>query len=79
MKRSEINAAIRGALELFNEYKISLPPFLLWTPDEWKTKGAEADEIRENVYEGIEMVKKASIHTVMITGDNKDTAYSVVS
>jgi calcium-translocating P-type ATPase len=36
-----------------------------------------ADEIRENVYEGIKMVKKASIHTIMITGDNKDTAVSI--
>ena len=36
-----------------------------------------ADEVRENVYEGIEMVKKASIHTIMITGDNKDTAVGV--
>ena len=36
-----------------------------------------ADEIRENVPEGIEMVKKASIHTIMITGDNRDTAVSI--
>lgn len=35
------------------------------------------DEIRENVKEGIELVKKASIQTIMITGDNKDTAFSV--
>ena len=36
-----------------------------------------ADEIRDNVIEGIEMVKKASIQTIMITGDNKDTAVSI--
>ena len=36
-----------------------------------------ADEIRENVLEGIEMVKKASIHTIMVTGDNKETAVSI--
>ena len=36
-----------------------------------------ADEIRENVQEGIEMVKKASIQTIMITGDNRDTAVSI--
>ena len=35
------------------------------------------DEIRENVIEGIELVKKASIQTVMITGDNKETAVSI--
>lgn len=49
MKRSEINAAIRGALKMFEEYKISLPPFTLWTPEEWKTKGAETTEIIENM------------------------------
>lgn len=36
-----------------------------------------ADEVRENVHSGIEMVKKASIQTIMITGDNRDTAVSI--
>jgi len=36
-----------------------------------------ADEVRANVPEGIEMVKKASIQTIMITGDNKETAVSI--
>jgi len=36
-----------------------------------------SDEIRENVLEGIDLVKKASIHTVMITGDNKETAVAI--
>ena len=36
-----------------------------------------ADEIRENVLEGIAMVNKASIQTIMITGDNRDTAVSI--
>ena len=49
MKRSEINAAINGALKLFDEYKISLPPFACWSPDEWKTKGYETTEIKENM------------------------------
>ena len=49
MKRSEINASIREALELFKEYKIALPPFTAWTPDEWKTKGDEVSEIKENM------------------------------
>ena len=35
------------------------------------------DDIRENVIEGIELVKKASIQTIMITGDNKETAVSI--
>lgn len=49
MKRSEINAAIRDALKLFEEYRISLPPFLSWTPEEWDTKGEETDEIVDNM------------------------------
>ena len=49
MKRSEINASIREALELFKEYKIALPPFTAWTPEEWKTKGDEVAEIKENM------------------------------
>lgn len=49
MKRSEINAAIRAAKELFSEYKISLPPFVDWTPEEWATKGQETQEIKDNM------------------------------
>lgn len=49
MKRSEINRAIKGALELFRAYRIALPPFVLWTPEEWSKKGAECDEIRDNM------------------------------
>ena len=36
-----------------------------------------ADEIRDNVYQGIDMVKRATIQTIMVTGDNKDTAVSI--
>lgn len=36
-----------------------------------------ADSIRENVLEGINLVKSASIQTIMITGDNKETAVSI--
>ena len=35
------------------------------------------DELREKVREGIELVRKAGIKTVMITGDNKVTAMSI--
>ncbi len=35
------------------------------------------DEIREEAIEGIKLVKNAGIHTIMITGDNKDTAYAI--
>lgn len=36
-----------------------------------------ADSIRENVLEGINLVKSASIQTIMITGDNEETAVSI--
>lgn len=49
MKRSEINKAIKKALKLFKKYRISLPPFLKWSPEDWAVKGAEANEIRENM------------------------------
>ncbi len=48
MKRSEINAYIREAKELFESISFKLPPFAHWTPEEWLTKGHEADEIRDN-------------------------------
>lgn len=35
------------------------------------------DEVRENVKDGVSLVKQAGIQTVMITGDNKETALSV--
>ena len=35
------------------------------------------DELREEVKEGISLVRKAGIKTVMITGDNKITAMSI--
>lgn len=35
------------------------------------------DEVREETKEGIELVHKAGIQTVMITGDNKDTAINI--
>jgi Protein of unknown function (DUF1498). len=49
MKRSEINAVIKRFEKLLAEYKFALPPFLSFTPEEWKTKGHEYDEIRENM------------------------------
>lgn len=49
MKRSEINNAIHSAMKLFDEYKISLPPFVNWTPEQWQEKGAECQEIKDNM------------------------------
>lgn len=49
MKRSEINQIMREALELFKEQRISLPPFIYWTPKEWRHKGEEVQEIKDNM------------------------------
>ena len=35
------------------------------------------DEVRDNVCEGMKLVKRAGIQTVMITGDNKETAVAI--
>ncbi|MCL2164751.1 MAG: D-lyxose/D-mannose family sugar isomerase [Oscillospiraceae bacterium] len=49
MKRSDINAAIKNMEALINEHRFALPPFCNWSPDEWKEKGHEYDEIRDNM------------------------------
>lgn len=46
MKRSQVNAAIRSAIELAGTHGFALPPFARWTPDEWQNRGAEYDGIR---------------------------------
>lgn len=49
MKRSEINRLIVEAKEFFDEQNFRLPPFAFWTPQDWKNKGPECDEIRDNL------------------------------
>ena len=49
MKRSQINAIIKEMEALVKENGFSLPPFCNWTPEEWKSKGHEYDEIRDNM------------------------------
>lgn len=49
MKRSEINKVIKEMEALTKKFSFSLPPFCNWTPEEWKTKGHEYDEIRDNM------------------------------
>jgi D-lyxose ketol-isomerase len=47
MKRSEINAAIRKLEEMCRKHCCYLPPFCSFTPEEWKQKSHEYDEVRE--------------------------------
>ncbi|MFA6846634.1 MAG: D-lyxose/D-mannose family sugar isomerase [Sphaerochaetaceae bacterium] len=49
MKRSEINNIIKEMEGLIASFKFALPPFCKWTLEEWKTKGHEFDEIRDNM------------------------------
>ena len=49
MKRSEINRIMKEAIDLFEENKIVLPPFAYFSAEEWKTKGAEFQEIKDNM------------------------------
>ncbi len=49
MKRSKINQEIRYMENMIREHGFVIPPFCNWTPEEWKTKGSEYDEIRDNM------------------------------
>jgi len=49
MKRSEINRALKRMEEMIREYRISLPHFCQFTPEDWQTKGHEFDEVRDNM------------------------------
>lgn len=48
MHRSTINQLILDAQTLLDQYQIKLPPFAHWTPDDWRGKGDEVAEIRDN-------------------------------
>ena len=48
MKRSEVNAIIRGADAFMKEQGFRLPPFAYWPPEAWAAKGEEVREIVEN-------------------------------
>ena len=47
MKRSEINKLMEQAAAFAGSHGLLLPPFAFWSPDEWRSKGHEADEIRD--------------------------------
>ncbi|MDO4276878.1 MAG: D-lyxose/D-mannose family sugar isomerase [Eubacteriales bacterium] len=49
MKRSEINEALKEMEAMIEECRFKLPPFCHFTPDEWKEKGHEYDEVRDNM------------------------------
>ena len=47
MRRSEVNSLIERAVRFAGSYGFLLPPFAFWSPEEWRAKGHEADEIRD--------------------------------
>lgn len=49
MKRSEINRALKKMEACIQKHGFNLPPFCHFTPEEWKAKGHEYDEIRDNM------------------------------
>ena len=49
MKRSEINNLLREGVDFLNEMKFQLPPFAYWSKQDWADKGAEYDELRQNM------------------------------
>ena len=49
MKRSIVNQQIKNALAFTKQLGFHLPPFTNWTPEEWRSKGHEYDEIRDNM------------------------------
>lgn len=49
MKRSEINHTIKDMEQLCKKIGFALPPFCNWTMEDWQQKGAECDEIRDNM------------------------------
>lgn len=46
MKRSQIDSAIDGALELLRQHAFALPPFARWTPAQWAAKREAAAAMR---------------------------------
>lgn len=48
MKRSEINRLLEEGIEFFAEHRFLLPPFSAWTPEDWRSKGSECEEIVRN-------------------------------
>ena len=49
IKRSEINKALKELEKMIADHQYYLPKFANFTPEEWKTKGHEFDEIRDNM------------------------------
>lgn len=83
MKRSEINMYIKKMEKAVKEIGFSLPPFCSFTPDEWKEKGEEYKEVRENMlgwditdYGTGEFEKTGFSLITLRNGNTKNSAYT---
>lgn len=47
MKRSFINRKIKEGITFLESMNFQIPPFAYWKSEDWETKGAEYDEIRD--------------------------------
>ena len=48
MRRSQVNALLVKSIEFCRCMNFHLPPFALWSPEDWAVADAEYDEIRDN-------------------------------
>lgn len=82
MKRSEVNALMRDSLRFIAEQGFHLPPYVTWSPTDWRQKGRECDEIRDTML-GWDITDFGSgdfarVGLILITlrnGTTKDTRY----
>jgi len=49
MRRSELNQIMKNGVKFIEGMKFLMPSFTYWTPGDWKKKGHEYDEIRDNM------------------------------
>lgn len=83
MKRSEINEVIRQFEAKLAEYRFALPPFCSFTPEEWREKGHEYDEVRDNMLGwditdyGLGNFRKTGLSLITLrNGNTKDPKYT---
>lgn len=83
MKRSEINALLKDAVDFMQSMQIKLPPFAYFTPEEWAKKDSAWDEIRDNMlgwditdFGGGDFLKKGLLLFTMRNGNLYDDRYT---
>ena len=83
MKRSEINALLKDAVDFMQSMQIKLPPFAYFTPEEWEKKDSAWDEIRDNMlgwditdFGGGEFLKKGLLLFTRRNGNLYDDRYT---